>query len=164
MQTFFFSQNALIVWWQRDQRSTGLCHFTPLRRCYPEWLLPTAPARHPAPRPKFNHPAHPSVIHSMPIFSLSCPATSLPWLLTPATHLPCTHPVVSQPPLGAWAHLWLVRCHLLTTCRVSTLLARGACRTSWWRETPVMTSIRSTPVWRTYSCRVMTLNVRQYDW
>lgn len=140
----FFLQKTLIVSWERDQTSSGLCHLTPAQPCYPEWPLSTAAPRHLAPRPSFDQPAHPFGVRSIPMSSLSSPATLL---LTPATPLPCTHPavsslqLVSHQPLGACTPPWLVRCHLFT---VST--APGPCRTCCWRGTPVMTSTRSTPV------------------
>lgn len=151
-----FLQKTLIVYWERDQTSSGLYHLTPTQLCYPEWPLSTAPPRHLAPQPGFSHPAYPFAVKSTQIFNLSSPATFPPPLHTPATHLPCTHPVDSQQPLEAWTHPWLVRCHLTTMppCRLSTVSAPGACRTFYWRETPVMTSTRSIPVWLTCSCKV----------
>lgn len=97
MQTFP-PQNALIICWERNQTSSSFCPRTTTKHCYPEWHLPIEPSHPRALQLCFNHPACPLSLRSMLTFSLSSPATLLLLLLTPATHLPCTHPSASQLP------------------------------------------------------------------
>lgn len=157
MQTFP-PQNALITCWERNQTSSSLCPLTTTMHCYPDWHLLIEPPHPRALQLCFSHPAYPLSLRSILTFSLSSPATLLLLLLTPATHLPCTPPSASQLPPEAWTPPWLQRCHpcIMLPCRPSTVLGQEACRTFCWRETPVMTSTCSTPVWLTCSCKVET--------
>lgn len=77
-------QNALIVFWERDQRSSDIT----AQRYHPEWPLPLMLLHPHAPQPSLTHPACPPPVHRVLTSHPSSPTTAPPLPLTPTATLP----------------------------------------------------------------------------
>lgn len=146
-------QNALIVFWGRDQTSSDI---TATLVYLPEWPLPSTPRCPHTLQHSLACPACPVPVHRMLASIPSSPATPPLSQRTSAAPSPCTHPAPRQLPSEAWTHPRLEWCPRFTAvaCRPNIASAPGASRTSWWRDSRATTWTRSTPVWLICSCKV----------